>query len=63
MTTDAGFSKEVADFEKLFPDSDPGRRCGEIEFACMKEFVGSMTSTTDRGVARPAQPVHCWRAS
>ena len=51
LKTDAGTSKEVRDYERLYLDAVIGTRRGEMKFTCMKEFMGSTTSMTDRGIA------------
>ncbi len=46
----SGATKEVREYERLYPSSTPGKKRGDMELACFKDIVGATTSAKDRGV-------------
>lgn len=58
ISTDAGLTKEVLEFRKLYPGTTPGKRRGALEFSCYKEIQGARSSCTDRGIV-PYLPQKC----
>jgi hypothetical protein len=47
----SGATKELREYERLFPSTVPGKKRGDMDLACFADVVGATTAAKDRGVA------------
>ena len=51
MESDSGATREVREYERLYPSATPGKKRGDMELTAFMDIIGATTSATDRGVA------------